>query len=174
MLGFACRVSKSSLCPPLRRQPPLRPPLPMSRLSTHSPTDSLISPFVCSPPPLHPPCARRVKARPLHLRLLGWRGRSTAAQRRGWSPDPRRGRCQDADPPLCRHEVRHRRSSSSRLPLFFTHLTVLPSLFPDPVKESPRARSGRWRPVTPISGGSGGCGSPSYVGVDWFRREKVD
>ena len=37
MLGFACRVSKSSLCPPPRRQPPLRPPLPTSRLSTHSP-----------------------------------------------------------------------------------------------------------------------------------------
>jgi hypothetical protein len=32
MLGFACRVSKSSLCPPPRRQPPLRPLLPTSRL----------------------------------------------------------------------------------------------------------------------------------------------
>ena len=56
----------------------------------------------------------------------------------------------------------------------YPFVTILPSLFPDPVKEPPRARSGRWRPVTPIFGGGGGRGSPSYVGADWFRREKVD
>ena len=57
---------------------------------------------------------------------------------------------------------------------------VLLSLFPDPVKEPPRARSGRWRPVTPISGGGGGRGSPSYVGSigsgvrTWIRADPHD
>jgi hypothetical protein len=59
-------------------------------------------------------------------------------------------------------------------PSLIPHLNVLTSLFLDPVKEPPRARSRRWRQVTPIFGGGGGRGSPSYVGADWFRCEKVD
>jgi len=138
-ISDACRVSESSLCAPPRRQLPLRPPLPTSCLSTHnsdrrSLCSSLCGMATCGPTPPSPaPWA----ARPLLLCLLGWRRRSTTAQWRGWSLDPRRGRHQDADPPLCRHEVHRCCSSSSRLPLCFTHLTVLSSLFPDLVKDPP-------------------------------------
>ena len=88
---------------------------------------------------LHAPPHPRLALLPL-LAMPTSSGDADGARRCGWSPNPRRGRRQDMDPSLCRHEVRRCSSSSSRPSSFFTHLTVLPSLFPDPVKEPPRAR----------------------------------